>query len=223
MSNNQNTKPNFFLEGFREPVNGLTHFFAAIVAIMGLTFLLFKGWGNDIKIAAFLIYGISLILMFSASAAYHLVNASDKVSAILRKMDHTAIYLLIAGSYTPICLIFFQGFWQFGLLSIVWAFALIGIIVKLFTIRAPRWVTAGIYLVMGWLCIIAIGEMRRTLPQGALVLLFIGGLFYTIGAVVYVTKKMDLKPGIFGFHEVWHIFVILGALSHLLMIAIYAA
>lgn len=222
MANNQINKPNILIESFREPVNGLTHFFAAVVSFLGLAFLLVKGWGDGLKTAAFLVYGISLIFMFSASAAYHLTNSSGKVIAFLRKMDHTAIYLLIAGSYTPICLIFFQGFWRFGLLSVVWAFALIGIIVKLFTIRAPRWVTAGIYLVMGWLCVTAIGEMRRTMPQGALVWLVIGGLFYTVGAVIYITKKMDFKPGIFGFHEVWHIFVILGALSHLLMIAIYA-
>jgi hemolysin III len=209
------------MSSFREPVNGLTHFFAAILAFLGLVFLLVKGWGNGLREAAYLIYGVSLILLFSASAAYHLADSNNQVIASLRKLDHTAIYLLIAGSYTPICLSFFQGFWRLGLLAIVWAFALAGIIVKLFTIRAPRWVTAGIYLVMGWLSVLAVGEILRTMPVGALIWLVIGGLFYTIGAVIYITKKMDFKPGIFGFHEVWHIFVILGAFSHFLLIAVF--
>jgi hemolysin III len=214
-------KSKLSMSSFREPVNGLTHFFAAILAFLGLVFLLVKGWGNGLREAAYLIYGVSLILLFSASAAYHLADSNNQVIASLRKLDHTAIYLLIAGSYTPICLSFFQGFWRLGLLAIVWAFALAGIIVKLFTIRAPRWVTAGIYLVMGWLSVLAVGEIFRTMPVGALIWLVIGGLFYTIGAVIYITKKMDFKPGIFGFHEVWHIFVILGAFSHFLLIAVF--
>jgi hemolysin III len=194
-------KPKLSIRSFREPVNGLTHFFAAILAFFGLVFLLVKGWGNGLQEAAYLIYGVSLILLFSASAAYHLADSSNQVIASLRKLDHTA--------------------WRLGLLAIVWTFALAGIIVKLFTIRAPRWVTAGIYLVMGWLSVLAVGEILRTMPVGALIWLVIGGLFYTIGAVIYITKKMDFKPGIFGFHEVWHIFVILGAFSHFLLIAVF--
>lgn len=210
------------IKSFREPVSGLTHFSAALVSLLGLAILLIKGWGNGLQMMAFLIYSTSLVLMFSASAVYHLTDSSNRVISVLRKLDHTAIYLLIAGTYTPICLLFFNGFWQIGLLSIVWAFAFAGIVVKLFTIHAPRWVTAGIYLVMGWLCILAIGEIVRTIPQGAIIWLVLGGLFYTFGAVIYMTKKMDFKPGIFGFHEVWHVFVILGAFSHFLMIAFFA-
>lgn len=210
------------IKSFREPVSGLTHFSAALVSLLGLAILLIKGWGNGLQMMAFLIYSTSLVLMFSASAVYHLTDSSNRVISVLRKLDHTAIYLLIAGTYTPICLLFFNGFWQIGLLSIVWAFAFAGIVVKLFTIHAPRWVTAGIYLVMGWLCILAIGEIVRTVPQGAIIWLVLGGLFYTFGAVIYMTKKMDFKPGIFGFHEVWHVFVILGAFSHFLMIAFFA-
>ena len=222
MSNDQINKLKDLIRSFREPVSGLTHFSAAVVSLLGLVILLIKGWGDRLQIVAFLIYGTSLVLMFSASAAYHLTNSSNRVISILRKLDHTAIYLLIAGTYTPICLLFFDGFWQIGLLSIVWIFAFLGIVVKLFTIHAPRWVTAGIYLVMGWLSILAVGEIVGTLPQGAIIWLVLGGLFYTLGAVIYMTKKMDVKPGIFGFHEVWHIFVILGAFSHFLMIAFFA-
>ena len=142
---------------------------------------------------------------------------------VLRKLDHTAIYALIAGTYTPICLHFFSGFWAWGMLVIIWGLALAGIVVKLFVIKAPRWLTAGIYLVMGWLSLMAIRQMLLFMPVGALVCLLLGGLFFTVGAVVYILKKPDFFPGIFGFHEIWHIFVILGCLSHFILIAAYVA
>jgi hemolysin III len=210
------------LKQLRQPFSGFSHLVGAVLSILGLAILLIQGWGDLTREIAYLVYGISLILMFSASAVYHLSNTDEKGLLLLRKLDHTAIYLLIAGTYTPICLLFFEGFWRLGLLAIVWGFALIGVIVKLFVIRAPRWVTAGIYLVMGWLVVVAVGELIRSMPPGALAGLAIGGLFYTIGAVIYITKKMDFIPGVFGFHEVWHLFVILGAFSHFLVIAIFS-
>ena len=211
------------LNKLREPVNGLTHFFAAIVAAVGLIILLALGWNSLVKTISLSIYGVSLILLFAASATYHLAKAGPRILTSLRKLDHAAIYLLIAGTYTPMCAIMFTGFWKWGLLAIVWSLAIIGIIVKMFIINAPRWVSAGIYLMMGWLCITAIGEMLRVLPAGALIWLLVGGVIYTLGAVVYITKKFDFFPGKFGFHEVWHIFVILGALAHYISIAVYIA
>ncbi len=205
----------------RQPFSGLSHLVGAILSFFGLVFLLFRGWGDATREISYLLYGISLTLMFAASATYHLADSTDRVMLFLRKMDHSAIYLLIAGTYTPVCLLFLSGFWRIGLLSIVWAFGLIGITVKLFVIRAPRWTTAGIYLIMGWLCLLAIGEIVRALPAGALAWLIAGGLFYTVGAIIYITKKLDFYPGVFGFHEVWHIFVLLGAFSHFLMIVLF--
>ncbi|MBI1795296.1 MAG: hemolysin III family protein [Chloroflexi bacterium] len=207
----------------REPVNGLTHFFAAIIAAVGLIALIVIGWNSLVKEVSLSIYGASLILLFAASAAYHMVKAGPKVIAVFRKLDHAAIYLLIAGTYTPISAIMFTGFWKWGLLAIVWSLAVIGIVVKMFIIKAPRWITAGVYLVMGWLSLAAIGEMLRVLPVGALVWLITGGVIYTLGAIVYITKKLDFVPGVFGFHEVWHIFVILAALAHFIAIAVYIA
>ena len=207
----------------REPVNGLTHLFAAILALLGLAGLLILGHDSLVKVIALLIYGFSLVLMFSSSAAYHLVKARPRIKQLLRKLDHTAIYALIAGTYTPICLHFFSGFWAWGMLVIIWGLALAGIVVKLFVIKAPRWLTAGIYLVMGWLSLMAIRQMLLFMPMGALVCLLLGGLFFTVGAVVYILKKPDFFPGIFGFHEIWHIFVILGCLSHFILIAAYVA
>lgn len=202
----------------REPVSGLMHLGGAIAALVGQIVLLVMGWPGVEKIAAVLIYGLSLIGLFSASATYHLVNAGPKVTAALRKLDHSAIYLLIAGSYTPFCLLAFEGFFRWGMLAIVWTFALVGIIVKLFYMGAPRWVSAVIYLLMGWLCVLAAGEMFTALPAFSLMWMIVGGLIYSLGAVVYATKIFDFVPGKFGFHEVWHIFVLLGAAAHFLAV-----
>ena len=161
--------------------------------------------------------------MFSASAAYHAHIADKQKLLMLRKLDHSAIYLLIAGSYTPICLYFFQGFWRWGLLTLIWMMAIAGITVKLFIIKAPRWVTAGVYLIMGWSAVMAVMEIINKMPPAAIFWLVAGGLFYTVGAIVYITKKLDFLPGVFGFHEIWHIFVILGALSHFIVIAGFIA
>jgi len=202
----------------REPINALTHFLAGVFAFLGLITLIYYGWGDLQKIITFIIYGISLILLFTASGTYHMVIAHDSIIINLRKLDHSAIYLLIAGTYTPICMYYFNGFWQYGMLALIWSLALIGIVVKLFVINAPRWITAGIYLIMGWLAIMGVQEILRTMPTAAIIWLVIGGLFYTFGAIIYITKFMDFFPGKFGFHEVWHIFVILGAFSHYYLI-----
>jgi hemolysin III len=207
----------------REPINALTHLVAAGISFIGLLALLFFGWGDLTKVFTFLIYGISLILLFLASGIYHSVVSHDATLIKLRKFDHSAIYLLIAGTYTPICIHFFRGFWQYGMVILIWSLAIIGVTVKIFVINSPRWVTAGIYLLMGWLAILGIQEILRSMPVNAIVWLFIGGMMYTIGALIYITKKLDIKPGVFGFHEVWHIFVILGAFSHYYVIMRYIA
>lgn len=206
-----------------EWVSGMTHLVAAIVSVMGLVWLLYLGQGDLTKQITLLIYGISLILMFSSSATYHLAQAFPRATAVLRKIDHAAIYLQIAGTYTPICFHYLSGFWRSGMLITIWSMAIIGIGIKIFIIRAPRWVTAGIYLVMGWLSILAIREMLLKMPPTALLLLFLGGVFYTVGAVIYILKKPDWFPGVFGFHEVWHVFVILGAWSHFMVMALFIA
>ncbi|HMR98267.1 MAG TPA: hemolysin III family protein [Anaerolineales bacterium] len=199
---------------FREPVNSLTHWAGALFALGGLIALLIIGWDTPAKIISLAIYGVSLIAMFSASATYHMVRVKDRALEIFRKVDHAAIYLLIAGTYTPFCVNAFEGFWKWGMLTIIWSLAAIGIIVKVFYIRAPRWLNAGIYLVMGWLALAAAGQMLAALPAWVLTWLIVGGVLYTLGAVVYITKIFNFKPGVFGFHEMWHIFVLLAAAAH---------
>lgn len=207
----------------REPVNGLTHLVAAVVALVGLIGLVYLARDDVAKLASLGIYGLTLVLMFTASALYHLIKAGPRVTLFLRKLDHSAIYLLIAGTYTPICLHYFTGFWRFGFLAVIWFLALLGIAVKLVVIRAPRGLTAGLYLMMGWLSVAAVGEILSTMPPGALVWLLLGGFFFTAGAAIYILKKPDIFPGVFGFHEVWHIFVILGSFSHFALIWAFIA
>jgi hemolysin III len=202
------------IKKLREPVNSLTHWGGAILALAGLIALLIIGWSTPAKIISLAIYGVSLIAMFSASATYHMVRVKDKALEIFRKIDHSAIFLLIAGTYTPFCINAFTGFWKWGMLSIVWSLAIIGIVVKIFYIRAPRWVNAGIYVLMGWISVLAAGQMLAALPVWVFTWLIVGGVIYTLGAVVYATKIFNFKPGVFGFHEVWHIFVLLAAAAH---------
>lgn len=202
------------LKYIREPVNSLTHWVGALLALIGLITLLLVGWGTPAKVISLVIYGTSLIFLFSASATYHTVNRKDKVLEVFRKVDHAAIFLLIAGTYTPFCVNAFTGFWQWGMLSIIWSLALIGILVKIFYIRSPRWLNAGIYVVMGWLGIAAAGQIFTALPVWVLSWLVAGGVIYTLGAIVYSTKIFNFVPGVFGFHEIWHIFVLLAAAAH---------
>jgi hemolysin III len=202
------------LKKLREPVNSLTHWAGAVLALAGLIALLIVGWGTPAKVISLVVYGVSLIFLFSASATYHMVRAKDKALEIFRKIDHAAIYFLIAGTYTPFCINAFTGFWKWGMLIIIWSLALIGIGIKVFIIRVPRWLNAGIYLAMGWLVVGASGQLLSALPAWVLTWLIIGGIIYTLGAVIYITKIFNFKPGVFGFHEVWHIFVLLAAAAH---------
>lgn len=210
------------LKHLREPVSGLMHYCAALVAVVGLVILLLLARGDAARQRALLVYGASLVLMLMASASYHLIPGRPRRVELLRKIDHSAIYILIAGTYTPICGQL-TGFAQWGILGIVWGLALVGAITKIFTVRGPRWLTAGIYVAMGWLGVLAVQEVARTLPTAALVWLALGGIIFTLGAVVYVTKILDFVPGIFGFHESWHVLVVLGCLCHFIMMLVYVA
>ena len=202
----------------REPVNGLTHLGGAIAALFGMIALIVIAHGQPVKVVSVLVYSISILAMFSASAIYHLANVKPGILQTLQKIDHSAIFLLIAGTYTPFCLLAFNGFWHWGLLMLIWVIAIIGIVISVLYIKSPRWLHTGIYVVMGWLCVMAAPQMPAVLPVAAMVWLFVGGVIYTLGAVVYATKFLDFMPGKFGFHEIWHIFVLLGALAHFLAV-----
>jgi hemolysin III len=203
----------------REPFNGLSHLGGAIAAFFGLIFLLGISGNGPARILSVLVYGLSLIGMFSASAVYHLADVKPRALAILRKIDHSAIYLLIAGTYTPFCINAFSGFFRWGMLAIIWTIALAGVLVKVFYVGAPRWLNALVYVIMGWLCVLAAGQIRLAISPFTLICLVIGGVIYTLGALIYATRRFDFVPGKFGFHEVWHIFVLLGAAAHFVAVA----
>jgi hemolysin III len=207
----------------REPVNSLTHLIAAGAAAIGVALLIYLAQDDMRRVVSLTVYGMTLILMFTASGVYHTLRLGPRGMLFLRKLDHSAIYLLIAGTYTPICLHYFTGFWQWGMVAIVWALALIGITVKLFVIDAPRWISTGAYLLMGWLSLIGVKEIVTRLPAAALIWLALGGLFFSVGAIIYALKKPNPWPHVFGFHEIWHIFVILGAASHYIVMAGFVA
>ncbi len=207
----------------RDPVSSITHIVGALASVIGLGVMLFFSLGGLARNLVLVVYGVSLILMFSASAIYHAVLAKPQVILLLRKFDHTAIYLQIAGTYTAVCYQYLSGGWRFGILFTIWLMAVAGIIVKFFFINAPRWVSAGIYLIMGWTALVAIRQILSAMPAVALAWLLAGGILYTVGAVVYITKKPDPWPKVFGFHEIWHIFVLLGAFAHFILVAFFVA
>ncbi|MGA2977923.1 MAG: hemolysin III family protein [Spirochaetia bacterium] len=208
------------LAALKDPVSGLTHLASAAAAVVGFLFLLHIGPPSLEHRAAFAVYGISLILLFSASAAYHLIRGNPAVDGFLRRLDHSAIFLLIAGTYTPFCVIVLPGALGTVILVIVWALAGAGILMHVaFLEKIPTWISTALYVAMGWLGIIAVVPLVRTLSREGLFLLLAGGLLYSGGAVIYALKKPNPLPGVFGSHEIWHLFVSAGALSHFILMA----
>jgi hemolysin III len=209
------------LAHLREPVNGLTHAASALLALLGLRVLLAASPPDWLARLALAAYGVSLVLLFSASAAYHLVKTTPERTLWLRKLDHTAIFLLIAGTYTPVCAIVLSGAWRWGLLAVIWTLAAVGIVFKLAFMRAPRWLSVVIYVAMGWLGVIGFGPLVQAVPAAGIGWLVAGGLLYTAGAVIYVTRWLDFFPGVFGFHEVWHLFVSAASAAHFVFVLGY--
>lgn len=176
---------------------------------------------STIALTAVIIFGISMILLYAASATYHLVVSSDKVISFLRRLDHSMIFLLIAGSYTPFCLIALEGTTGWVLFSIIITIAIVGISFKLIWFNCPRWLSTSIYVIMGWIAVFLMGPLKESLSSQGLSLLIIGGVFYTIGAIIYATKPKFLKSKYLGFHEIFHIFIMFGTLTHFLCVFKY--
>lgn len=200
----------------REPVSGLTHLFGAFASIVGLVVLVIYSvtMKSPWHIVTFAVFGISLILLYTASSIYHLVSTSEKAITVLRRIDHSMIYVLIAGSYTPICLIALRGAWGWSIFGAIWGLTIVGILVKNFWFNAPRWISTAFYIGMGWLVIIAIYPLGKVLPGAGIAWLFAGGIAYTVGGVIYATKRPRINFKYFGFHEIFHIFVLLGSFCH---------
>ena len=207
----------------KDPVSGLTHLLGALLSSAGLALLVtvaaYKA--STWHVVSFSIYGSSMILLYTSSALYHLLPLSDKGTRAFRTLDHIMIYMLIAGTYTPICLVPLRGAWGWSIFGVVWGLAVGGIFFKLFWLEAPRWISTGIYLLMGWTCMAAIYPMFLNIPMGGLFWLMMGGFFYTVGGVIYGLKRPDPVPGVFGFHEIFHLLVLAGSFCHFWMMLRY--
>jgi hemolysin III len=192
-----------------EIANVATHGLGIILSLIGLLFLILKAHtqGNLWHMMSFIIFGISLFLMYSSSTLYHIVHG-ENIKRSLRKLDHSAIYFLIAGTYTPFLLTSLRSTTGWIMFTIVWLFAIVGIIIKMATEIRSKWLSAIIYLVMGWLAVFIAHSMIENLPMVSIIFIAAGGLFYTTGVIFYVWKKLPYH------HAVWHLFVLAGSISH---------
>jgi hemolysin III len=206
---------------FRDPFSGFSHLLGALVGLAALIFLVVQAslYGDIWHVVSFAVFGVCMILMFGSSALYHLFQGSDEKILKLKRIDHMAIFAMIAGTYTPMCLIPLRESFGWTLLISVWGIALFGILLKIFWIGAPRWLSTLIYVAMGWACVFGLSTMKEVMPEASFDWLVYGGIAYTLGAVVYGTKRPNPWPESFGFHEIWHLFVMAGAFSH--AIAVY--
>lgn len=201
--------------------SAITHFIGFIMAVFAAVPLLIKAAkaSGYLPFIAMSIFIISMILLYAASTVYHTVDSTEKVNKILRKLDHVMIFLLIAGSYTPICLLVLRGKTGWLLCSAVWLVAIIGIVVKLCWITCPKWFSSVLYIGMGWLCVFAFVPIIHALPMAGFLWLLAGGIIYTVGGVIYALK-LPLFNSIhknFGSHEIFHLFVMGGSLCHFIV------
>ena len=205
-------------EHVKDPGSAITHFIGMLMAIFAAIPLLIKAAHEPSRIylVSIAIYAASLILLYAASTTYHTFNISKKVNTVLKKIDHMMISVLIAGSYTPICLLVLGGRTGWILLAIVWGFAIAGILIKAFWVFCPKWVSSVLYIGMGWTCVLAFTQLLNSLSPAAFGWLLAGGIIYTVGGVIYALKLpiFNSKHKNFGSHEIFHLFVMGGSLCH---------
>lgn len=211
----------------REPGSAITHFIAMMMAVFATVPLLVKAGitSGGRSFTAMTVFMTSMILLYGASAAYHTVNLTGKYLRIFRKLDHMMIFVLIAGSYTPVCLIVLGGQSGYTLLFLVWGIALAGMLIKACWITCPKWFSSVIYIAMGWVCVLVFGQLLDTLPTMAFLWLLTGGIIYTVGGVIYALKLpvFNGRRKNFGSHEVFHLFVMAGSICHFIFMYMYVA
>lgn len=202
----------------KDPGSAITHFIGMLMAIFAAVPLLIKAAHEPgrIYIISIAVYAVSLILLYAASTTYHTFNRSEKINTVLKKIDHMMIFILIAGSYTPICLLVLKGKTGIILLSIVWGIAILGIVLKAFWVFCPKWVSSVLYIGMGWTCVLAFTQILNSMSPAAFGWLLAGGIIYTIGGVIYALKLplFNNRHKNFGSHEIFHVFVMLGSACH---------
>lgn len=204
----------------REPFNGISHLLGLILAAAG-TLLLLRMATQPEQLTAFSIYGATLVLLYGASTLYHTLPLSERPLRALRTLDHIAIYFLIAGTYTPIALLTLDKRLGTALLVTVWLIAAAGIPFKLFFLDAPVWISTATYLAMGYLALVALGPLAREVSLGGIGWLIAGGVAYSVGAVIYSSRRPNPFPGRLGHHEIWHLLVLVGSACHFAFMVYY--
>lgn len=204
----------------REPFNAWSHAPAVLAAAVGLVVLVWKAEGA-LATTAYAVYGASLVLVFLASTLYHALPLDRQGVKTLQRVDHSAVFLVIAGSYTPICLLALPPGWGWSLFGVVWALTAVGIVTRTLVDEVPPWASVAVYLAMGWTAIVAVGPMLSVFSWTGLAWLLAGGLAYSVGAVVYATEWPDPLPGHVGAHGLWHLFVIAGSVFHYIFMVGY--
>lgn len=211
----------------REPGSAITHFIGMVLAVFAAVPLLVKAGvtSGGRSFAALAIFMASMILLYGASAMYHSVNLAGKRLRIFQKLDHMMIFVLIAGSYTPVCLIVLGGNLGYTLLAVVWGIAIAGMVIKACWITCPKWFSSIIYIAMGWVCLGVFGTLWNTLPKSAFLWLLAGGIIYTVGGIIYALKLpiFNSKHKNFGSHEIFHLLVMGGSICHFIFMYLYVA
>lgn len=211
----------------KDPGSAITHFIGMLMAQFAAIPLIIKAAGEPdrIHVVSLTIFIISMILLYAASTVYHTFDISPRVNKILKKIDHMMIFILIAGTYTPVCLIVLHGTRGLLLLGLVWGIALGGIVIKLCWITCPKWFSSMLYIAMGWTCVLAFTQILNSLSAQAFGWLLAGGIIYTVGGVIYALKLpiFNSKHKNFGSHEIFHIFVMAGSMCHFILMFKYLA
>lgn len=208
------------LFGMREPLSGLSHFVGFILALFGLAWLIHNDWNgnNTTRLVADVIFGISLVALYLSSTLYHALPVGPVGIIRLKRLDHMMIFVLIAGTYTPICLVAIGGTLGWASVIGIWSLAALGIACKIFWLGMPRWGYVAIYLIMGWLGVFLMPTLARSEQHTMLFWLAVGGACYSIGAVIYALKWPNFFRGVWEFHETWHLFVLGGSICHFLAV-----
>ena len=209
----------------KDPGSAITHFIGMLMAIFAAIPLLIKAahQPGHIYVVSLAVYAASLILLYAASTTYHTFDKSEKINTILKKIDHMMIFVLIAGSYTPICLLVLDKKTGIPLLALVWGIAIAGILIKAFWVYCPKWVSSVLYIGMGWTCVLAFTQILNSLSPAAFGWLLAGGIIYTVGGIIYALKLplFNNKHKNFGSHEIFHLFVMGGSACHFIVMYAY--